>query len=220
MPIANTSRKIPNGLLIVFEGIDGSGKTTHAANLASRLKDDEFEVVLTKEPTDGTWGKLLRDSAFSGRKDAGEELELFIKDRQEHVTNKIRPSLAEGKVVIIDRYYFSTIAYQGARGLDPVEIRSLNEAFAPKPDMLFILEITVDEALNRIGIRDGQGNEFESVENLKSCKSIFDSITDDFTVRINSQTSVPEVDSQIWNKVSEKLKEVCALAPLSCDKRS
>jgi dTMP kinase len=65
-----------------------------------------------------------------------EELDLFLEDRRQHVRERIAPALERGAIVLMDRYYYSTIAYQGARGLDPVEIRRLNEAFAPPADVL------------------------------------------------------------------------------------
>jgi dTMP kinase len=76
-------------------------------------------------------------------------------------------------VVILDRYYFSTMAYQGSRGMDPAEIRRLNEAFAPVPDLLFILDLDVDTALSRIGGRGDTANEFEKHESLSKCREVF-----------------------------------------------
>ena len=133
------------GLFIVLEGIDGTGKSSHAKSLASYFSSLGREVVLSREPTDGPWGKKLRDSASTGRLEPAEELEYFLRDRREHVEQLIRPALAEGKVVILDRYYFSTMAYQGARGFDPAEIRRRNEEFAPVPDWLFILDVEIDK---------------------------------------------------------------------------
>ena len=121
------------GLFIVIEGIDGTGKSTQSKRLAEWFRSRGREVVLSREPTDGPWGKKLRESATTGRLSAEEELECFLNDRREHVEMSIKPALAEGKVVILDRYYFSTMAYQGARGFDPVEIRRRNEAFGRSP---------------------------------------------------------------------------------------
>jgi dTMP kinase len=81
--------------------------------------------------------------------------------------------LAAGKVVILDRYYFSMMAYQGIRGFDPQDIRRLNEEFAPRPDLLLILDLEVDAALQRIGVRGDTANEFEKKENLQRCREIF-----------------------------------------------
>jgi dTMP kinase len=92
-------------------------------------------------------------NAATGRLSPEDELLYFLNDRRQHVEETIAPALAAGKVVILDRYYFSTMAYQGARGFDPVEIRRMNEEFAPVPDLLLILDLDVDTAHHRIGHR-------------------------------------------------------------------
>jgi len=159
-------------MFIVLEGIDGTGKSTQARLLGEWFEKSGREVVLGREPTDGPWGRKLRESA-NGRLGPEEELEYFLNDRRQHVEELIRPSLAAGKVVILDRYYFSTMAYQGARGFDPAEIRRRNEVFAPVPDHLFILDLDVDTALARIGARGDTANEFEQRESLAACRHIF-----------------------------------------------
>ena len=161
------------GLFIVIEGIDGTGKSTQARILADHLRSHGSDVVLSREPTDGHWGKKLRESAQSGRLPPDLELEYFLNDRRQHVDELIAPALAAGKVVILDRYYFSTMAYQGARGIDPAEIRRKNEQFAPTPDLLLILDLDVDTALERIGSRGDSANEFEQRAALQTCRDIF-----------------------------------------------
>jgi len=160
-------------MLIVLEGIDGTGKSTQTRLLAEWFESRGREVVRSREPTDGPWGRKLRESAADGRLSPEQELELFLKDRRQHVGELIGPALAAGKDVILDRYYFSTMAYQGARGFDPDEIRRRNEAFAPLPDHLFILDLPVDLALDRIGARGDTANEFEKRESLERCRDIF-----------------------------------------------
>src|SRR5690606_29927239 len=107
---------MPRGLFIVLEGIDGTGKSTQAVRLGEWFSRAGHEVLISREPTDGPWGRKLRESAATGRLSADEELECFLEDRRQHVRELIEPALREGKVVILDRYYFSTMAYQGARG--------------------------------------------------------------------------------------------------------
>ncbi len=106
--------RLKKGVLIVFEGVDGAGKSTQARLLYERLTKAQFEAELSKEPTEGTWGKKLRKLIEEGRGDVGpqEELEWFIKDRFQHVKEIIKPGLEKNKIIILDRYYFSTIAYQ------------------------------------------------------------------------------------------------------------
>ena len=123
------------GLLIVFDGIDGVGKTTQSALTAQLFGERGIRCAYSKEPTSGPWGTKLRESAKAGRLSPEDELDYFLKDRQEHVQNTIRPTLDAGGVVVLDRYYFSTAAYQGIRGFDFWEIIERNEAFAPRPDL-------------------------------------------------------------------------------------
>ncbi|MFD2257443.1 dTMP kinase [Luteolibacter algae] len=179
-------------MFIVIEGIDGTGKSTQAKRLAEYLEAKGQTVVSSFEPTDGPWGTLLRNSAETGRLSPEEELETFIKDRREHVSKKIAPALAQGKIVILDRYYFSTMAYQGARGFDPTEIRKKNEAFAPVPDLLLILDLDLDKALSRIGGRGAGTNEFERRENLSRCREIFLSLASESFVRIIDTDKSPD----------------------------
>ena len=196
------------GLFIVIEGIDGTGKSTQSKRLAEWFRSRGREVVLSREPTDGPWGKKLRESATSGRLSAEEELECFLNDRREHVEMSIKPALAEGKVVILDRYYFSTMAYQGARGFDPAEIRRRNEAFAPQPDLLLILDLSVESAHGRIGARGDTANEFEQRDTLTRCREIFLSLRDEpFACVIDAEPSLNEVTADILSVVTAKFPD-------------
>ena len=188
-------------MLIVVEGIDGTGKSTQVRLLGEALSAKGFEVVVDKEPTDGPIGKKLRDSAVTGRLSAGEELALFHEDRRQHVEEVIAPALARGAFVVLDRYYFSTMAYQGIRGFDPQEIRRENEGFAPVPDLVIVMDLPVDEALRRIGGRDGAGNEFETREFLESCDEVFRALEDDFVVRVDASGGVEEVHQLVMEVV-------------------
>src|SRR5260370_25230495 len=96
-------------ILIAIEGIDGAGKTTQVERLAQALRVVGQELVISKEPTNGRWGKKIRESAANGRLPLKEELKAFINDRTEHVRNVIQPALDTGKIVILDRYFYSTI---------------------------------------------------------------------------------------------------------------
>ncbi len=130
----------PGGLLIAIEGIDGAGKSTLARRLATTLEAAGARVVLSKEPTNGPWGTQLRQSAATGRLSADEEAELLIRDRHEHVDTLIAPALARGDIVILDRYFPSMLAYQGAAGL-PLDDLLERNAFAPRPDVLLLLDL-------------------------------------------------------------------------------
>lgn len=159
------------GVLIAFEGIDGSGKTTQAAKLKAWGEGLGLEVVATKEPTAGTWGKRIRDSKFTARMSPQDELDCFVNDRKEHVAALLMPALKRGALVLVDRYYYSTVAYQGARGLDPREVLSLNRAFAPIPDLVFLMDLDPKAGLERIHTR-GEGQDlFETVGELTKARA-------------------------------------------------
>jgi dTMP kinase len=196
------------GLFIVIEGIDGTGKSTQAKRLAEWFRSRGREVVLSREPTDGPWGKKLRESATTGRLSPEDELECFLNDRREHVEMTIKPALADGKVVILDRYYFSTMAYQGARGFDPAEIRRRNEAFAPQPDLLLILELSIESAHGRIGSRGDTVNEFEQRDTLTRCREIFLSLRNEpFARVIDAEPSLNEVSADILAVVTAEFPD-------------
>jgi dTMP kinase len=193
----------PPGRLIVLEGIDGTGKSTQTRRLGEWFASQGREVVLSREPTAGPWGKKLRETAATGRLSPGDELQYFLNDRRQHVEELIAPSLAAGKVVILDRYYFSTMAYQGCRGFDPAEIRRKNEEFAPVPDLLLIMDLDVDSSLERIGARGDTANEFEKRESLEHCREIFLSLKDEPFVRvIDSSGSLDDVARRIRDVVA------------------
>lgn len=138
-------------LFIVFEGIDGSGKTTLSRMLFDNLKSRSLDVVRLREPGDSKWGRKIRELAqLKDRIPLQEELTYFIEDRKLNVKKNIIPALKQKKVVILDRYFYSTACYQGARGLDMEAILKTNRTFAPEPDCTFIIDIDVETALKRI----------------------------------------------------------------------
>lgn len=187
----------PRGVLVVFEGIDGAGKTTQATRLARELRGFDLEVVETKEPTNGPWGQKLRESAATGRLSASEELQLFIKDRREHVQQLVEPALQRGAVVIVDRYFLSTAAYQGARGMDPESILQANEAFAPLPDVLFLLEVTPAVGRERIAKRGDRANLFEDEAGLAAAAQIFAQVRRDYVRRLDGERAPERLAADI-----------------------
>lgn len=164
------------GLLLAFEGIDGAGKTTQARRLEATLREAGYPVLYTREPTTGPTGQRLRGLIAAGRGGVSpeEEVGLFVRDRQEHVEAVIRPALARHQVVLLDRYYFSTMAYQGALGLDPEMIRRRNEAFAPRPRLTFVLDLPPAAGLGRIRrTRAAAPDTFEREEYLERVRALF-----------------------------------------------
>ena len=202
-------KQLKKGVLIVIEGIDGAGKSTQAKRLLDFLADDGYEVLGLTEPTNGVWGKKIREMAHRGEREGipEEEYRLFILDRVENVEENILPALAEKKVVLLDRYYFSTMAYQGARGLDPGKVMEENEEFAPAPDLVVFIDIGVDECLRRIKKgRDGF-SPFEKREYLDKVKEIFDRevVPLPFVLRVDGMKEEKSVFEKIVEVVMEKL---------------
>ncbi len=189
-------------MLIAIEGIDGSGKTTVAEFLKNRLIEIGYEVILLKEPTDSPWGRKIKES-YSSRLSPEEELELFLKDREYDAKENIIPALEKGMVVIMDRYYYSTIAYQGALGFDTEELRDRNEKIAPKPDLLIVLDLPPEKALKRVKKR-GEPNEFEKSEYLRKVREIFLSIPEAVVVDADRETE--EIKREVLEKVIEVLE--------------
>jgi len=138
------------GVFIVVEGIDGAGKTLHSRNLCFQIHKKGFDVRYTAEPSDDFIGRLIREEFLHRRKIAPEvEALLFAADRYQHIRKEVSPMLKQGCIVISDRYYYASIAYQGAQGVDMEWIRYINN-FAPKPDLAIYLDVPADVALSRI----------------------------------------------------------------------
>jgi dTMP kinase len=195
---------IPGGLLIAVEGIDGAGKTSVAALLAQYCGERGIACVLSKEPTSLRWGRELRKSAQEGRLTLAEELELFRKDREMHVEGTIRPALEQRHVVIVDRYYWSTAAYQGARGADPQQVVTEHESFAPRPDAFLLLDVPVNQGLERIRRRGDEPNDFEKAAGLERARGIFQSLAaeaPEHSLLVDASASVREVSRRCLAKM-------------------
>jgi dTMP kinase len=188
------SRPNAPGWLVVLEGIDGAGKSTVLNRLSDHCRNRGFAPVVSFEPTRGPWGMKLRRSMTEGRLSLGDELELFLKDRAEHVETVIRPALQGGKVVLLDRYYLSTAAYQGARGADPDAILVENERFAPRPDLVLLLDFDPVAGIERIRARGDAPNTFEQLDQLREVRRIFLGLERPFMRRIDAAQS----PDQVW----------------------
>jgi len=190
--------RLKKGILIVFEGIDGTGKTTQAEILLDRLRKKDFETVYFQEPSMGKWGReIKKKAAFANSITPEEELDLFQKDRRENVEKNLKPALEKRKIVILDRYYFSTIAYQGARRIDRGFIRSINEEFVVMPDLVFILDIDVKNGLQRIETRKKRDILFEQEEYLVKVREIFKSFNGENIIHIDGHKSIEEISNEI-----------------------
>lgn len=150
-------------MLIVFEGIDGSGKTSLSRLFVEQVRAKGIAAVWLREPSDSPLGdKIRRLAQEMERISPQQELDYFIQDRRWDVEHNILPALGAKKTVVLDRYFYSNACYQGARGLDMQAIIDLNLSFAPLPDLTFIIDVDVDRALARIqGSRPGLAQLFE-----------------------------------------------------------
>lgn len=194
------------GILIVFEGIDGSGKTTQAKILQKKLKMKGWDVVYFQEPTRRKWGRIIKEKALlPDSLTPQEEVDLFHKDRMQNVEKNLRPALEKKKAVILDRYYFSTIAYQGARGIDPDWIRSKNEEFAIKPDLVFILDVDAKRGLQRIEDRKKKDKLFEREEYLFEVRKIFKSFRGESIIHIDGTRPSDKISEKIEKTVFDYL---------------
>jgi len=139
------------GVFICIEGIDASGKTTHARRLVENLRGKGFDAVYTTEPTLGEIGKIIRTNILQSQERVPSMIEalLFAVDRIEHVENMVKPALQEGKIVISDRYVYSSLAYQGAAGLDLKWIEEINK-FAIPPDLAIYIDIPAEVVFERL----------------------------------------------------------------------
>ena len=187
------------GSFLVLEGIDGSGKSTQLQRLAATLEAAGHAVLATREPSDGAIGRRIREMARSGETLPPErELEWFMEDRAEHVREVIQPALAAGRTVLCDRYYLSTVAYQGARGLDWEAILAESEARFPRPDLAVILEIDAASGLARTRLRGGAADPaFENLEFLERVAAIFAAIDRPWIVRIDAAATPDAVTTAI-----------------------
>ena len=158
-----------SGLFISFEGIDGVGKSTQADLLETWLKGKGKTVVRTLEPGGTEVGVEIRKILLHHRGDLAPRAEaaLFAADRAHHVSSKIRPALSRGDIVITDRYFDSSVAYQGAgRELSQTEVRDLSlwAVGGLLPDLTVLLDLPADVARNR---RNGSGTEPDRLESEK-----------------------------------------------------
>lgn len=160
-----------NGVLITFEGIEGSGKSTQIERLSSYLMDKGLPVLTTLEPGGTPLGTKLREVLLNSKADEIiplSELFLYLAERAQHVREMIIPALSEGKIVISDRFLDATVAYQGyGRNLDLTLIEKLNGLASQgiKPDLTILLDMETTSGIERAR-RDGKGDRLEKEGNF------------------------------------------------------
>lgn len=193
------------GLFLVLEGIDGCGKTTQRARLAASLRAAGHDVYETAEPTESDAGKRLR-AALGGKiaASAAELAALFTLDRIGH-NREIAAALAAGKTVLCDRYYYSTLAYQG-RLCDFGWVYHMN-CKCPDirhPDLCVFLDISPAAAMARIGARGGEREIFDREETLAAVREAFLAsfeVIGDPVAIVDAGGTPDEVAARVWAAV-------------------
>ena len=139
------------GVFICIEGLDASGKTTHAHRLVRNLRRKGFDALYTTEPSRGEIGRFIRTFILQRKRRVPSVVEalLFAVDRVDHVEKEIKPMLENGKIVVSDRYVYSTLAYQGAAGLDIKWIEEINR-LALSPDLAIYIDVPPEVVVKRI----------------------------------------------------------------------
>jgi dTMP kinase len=196
---------------VIFEGIDGSGKSSQIKRLATFMKEalgPDREVLQLFEPTNGPYGQEIRKRAGQGPEmTVEEELDLFLRDRKEHVEKTLAPALLEGACILQDRSFYSTVAYQGSheqstRSLK--ELLALND-FAPRPDLVVLLDIPAELGLKRVKQR-GKADAFEKLERQKRVRQNFLDMADDRFLVVDGTLGAEEISEVINHRVEDMLR--------------
>ena len=224
--MSTTEPRLPRGLFITIEGVDGCGKTTQLERLAARLRERGYDVVTTVEPGGTRIGEQIRRILL----DAGNqeivpvtELLLYFASRAQNVAEKIRPALDAGKIVVSDRYTDSTLVYQGiARGLGEEVVRRLHRIACGglDPDLTLYLDIDPEAGLARArsrnrdakGVAAGQTRmDEQSAEFYRRVREGYRELArrEPRRVRlIDASRSIEEVEREVWAVVSAFLEKL------------
>jgi dTMP kinase len=198
---------VNRGAFIVLEGLDGTGKSTQLARLAKRLAATGREVVTTREPYDCPPGRKIRELAQRHAPVApAEELALFVAQRRIHVRELVAPALARGALVLSDRYFLSTVAYQGARGLDPAQLLAESEAEFPLPDLALLLVLSPAAGLARVAARGAPVEPaFEHADFLARVAAVFAALDRPYLERVDAAGSEAEVEARLAAAIRRRL---------------
>jgi dTMP kinase len=194
------------GCFICVEGLDGCGKTTQTKLLVRKLRKMGYAAVYTAEPSSGKIGQFIRKYCLHGEKRVSAIVEalLFAADRFEHVKNEIIPALNEGKVVVSDRYVYSSLAYQGAAGLDLKWIKEINQ-HAIRPDLAIFVDVEPDIAIKRLKSKKSVMEDLETQKKVRS--AYLDFVKSGELVKIDGNSSKAEVAEDILTFVLKFLEK-------------
>ncbi|MEM3153836.1 MAG: dTMP kinase [Candidatus Bathyarchaeia archaeon] len=191
--------------MICVEGLDGCGKTTQAKILVKKLRRIGYNAVYTAEPTSGKIGRFIKKYCLHGGKRVSNIVEalLFAADRYEHVATEIIPALKDGKIVVSDRYLYSSLAYQGAAGLNLDWIRRINEHAIP-PNLAIFIDVEPNTVIKRLKPKKSV---MENLETQRKVREVYLKFVENGElVRVDGNKSKSEVAKEILSTVLNFLK--------------
>jgi dTMP kinase len=199
------------GIFIVIEGLDGSGKTTQA-NILTRKLEKTHKVLLTAEPSLGKIGTFIREDCLYEDKRLPTEAEalLFAADRIEHMKNEVKPALDEGKLVICDRYIYSSLAYQGNLGLSLDWIKTIN-ARSLQPDFSIFIDVAPEKVIERLHRKKSVMETLETQQRVREVYLKY--VENGELIRVNGENTKDVVAEELYAKVSTLLKSAKGLFP-------
>jgi dTMP kinase len=195
------------GILIALEGLDGSGKTTHAHILNENLQKQGYNSEYTREPSVGKIGRFIQNTVLYNDDMTQPIIEalLFAADRVDHIKNFVEPKISNGRIIISDRYLYSSLAYQGARGVSLEWLKRINE-FVPKPDIAFYIDVPPEVALNR---KRGVRSVFEKIEFQVKVRNIYlEFVRTKELNLINGNATINYVQEELLTKIEEFLDKL------------
>ena len=193
------------GAFICIEGLDASGKTTHTHYLVDDLRRRGFKAVYTTEPSPGKIGEFIRGYVLHRKKRVSSVVEalLFAGDRVDHIERLVKPALQKGKIVVCDRYLYSSLAYQGAAGLNLNWIRQINRN-ALTPDLAIYLDVRPEVVLKRMRRKKSV---MERLQIQRKVEEIYMQLVEDgLLVRVEGNRAKDEVSKSILAVALDFLK--------------
>lgn len=195
-----------NGKFIVLEGLDGAGLSTQVALLGEHLNSNGIHFLVTKEPTNSLIGGISKAALSQEWRTSPDALQLlFCADRAHHLSSEIEPYLAKGKVVVCDRYLFSTLAYGYASGVNYKWLRSINLKFRLQ-DLGILIDVKPKTAISRLGEEPSNLHLFERQETVSRVRQAFLSIAKEFHLKkVDGEKSIMQVSERINSLVDKFL---------------
>ena len=196
---------VSKGVFICVEGLDGCGKTTQAKLLVRRLRRS-CDAIYTAEPSDGNIGRFIKKHCLHGDKRSSGVVEalLFAADRSDHVENTVLPALKKGQIVVSDRYVYSSLAYQGATGLELEWIEKINE-HAVRPDLAIFIDVEPETVVQRLKPKKSV---MENLETQRKVREVYVKFVEKGElVRVNGNKSKSEVAADLAALVQNFLRD-------------